>query len=145
MARIEESVMIKRSVDRVFAYMVDPKTWPRWDPGLLEAEQTSPGQMGIGTTLRGNNSQMGRRMAFTAKVTEYELNKKWGGSVSFGNLQLEEHFIFDSIGEVTKLTRIYDVQLAGLLKLFGPMVLSSMRSGSRKSLVNLKSILEAQT
>jgi uncharacterized protein YndB with AHSA1/START domain len=144
MARIEESVMIRRTVDKVFAYMVDPKTWPQWDPGLLEAEQTSPGQMGIGTTLRGNNRQMGRRMAFTAKVTEYEPNKKWGGSVSFGNLQLEEHFVFDSIGEVTKLTRVYDVQLAGFLKLFGSMVLSSMRSGSKKSLVNLKGILEAQ-
>ena len=144
MARIEESIMIKRPVDKVFTYIVDPKTWPRWDPGLLEAEQISPGQMGVGTTLRGNNKQMGRRMAFTAKVTEYEPNKKWGGSVSFGNLQFEEHFVFDSIGEVTKLTRVYDVQLAGLLKLFGPMVLSSMRSGSKQSLSNLKNILEAQ-
>ena len=144
MARIEESVMIKRPVDKVFAYIVDPKTWSRWDPGLMEAEQTSPGQMGVGAVLRGNNKQMGRRMPFTAKVTEYDPNKKWGGFVSFGNLQLEEHFVFDSIGEVTKLTRVYDTQLAGLLKLFGPMVLSSMRSGSKKSLVNLKSILEAQ-
>ena len=88
---------------------------------------------------------MGRRMAWTAKVTEYEPNKKWGGAVSFGSMLVEEHFIFDSIEGGTKLTRVYDVQLGGLLKLFAPMVLSSMRRGSKKSLSNLKSILEAQT
>lgn len=145
MARIEESVEIKRPADKVFAYMIDVKTWPRWDSGLLEAEQTSPGQMGIGTTIRADMRAMGRRMALTAKVTEYEPNKKWGGTVSSGNMQLEEHFIFDSIAGGTKLTRVYDVQLGGILKLLAPMVLSSMRSGSKKSLSNLKSILEAQT
>ncbi len=34
---------------------------------------------------------MGRRMAWTAKVTGYEPNKKWGGSVSFGSMLVEEH------------------------------------------------------
>jgi uncharacterized protein YndB with AHSA1/START domain len=145
MARIEESMEIKRPADKVFAYMTDVKTWPRWDSGLLEAEQTSPGQMGIGTTLGGDMRAMGRRMAWTAKVTEYEPNKKWGGAVSFPSMLLEEHVIFDSIEGGTKLTRVYDVQLGGLLKLFAPMVVSSMRRGSKKSLSNLKSILEAQT
>jgi len=145
MARIQESVGIKRPADKVFAYMADPKTWPRWDVGLLKAEQTSPGQMGIGTTIRGDMKAMGRRMALTAKVTEYEPNKKWGGLVDFGSMLVEEHVTFDSIEEGTKLTRVYDVQLRGLLKFFAPMVVSSMRSGSKKSLANLKSILEAQT
>lgn len=145
MARIEESVEIKRPTDKVFAYMADPKTWPRWDSGLVKAEQMSPGQMGIGATLQGDMRAMGRRMAWTARVTEYEPNKKWGGSISFPSMQLEEHFIFDSIEGGTKLTRVYDVQFGGLLKLLAPMVVSSMRSGSKKSLANLKSILEAQT
>jgi carbon monoxide dehydrogenase subunit G len=145
MARIEESVQIKRPADKVFAYMADVKTWPRWDSGFLEAEQTSPGQMGIGTTLRGALKAMGRRMTMTVKVTEYEPNKKFGGTVDFGSMLLEEHFIFDSIEGATKLTRVYDVQLGGLLKILAPMVLSSMRSGSKKSLSNLKSLLEAQT
>jgi hypothetical protein len=59
-------------------------------------------------------------------------------------MQLEEHFTFDSIEGSTELTRVYDVQLYGLLKLLALMVLSSMRSGSKKSLADLKSILEAQ-
>lgn len=145
MARIEESIVIKCPADKVFTYMTDTKTWPRWDSGLVKAEQTSTGQMGVGTTIQGEMKAMGRAMALTARVTEYETNKKWGGSISLPSVQLEEHFTFDSIEGGTKLTRVYDVQLHGLLKLLAPMVLSSMRSGSKKSLANLKSILEAQT
>jgi len=144
MKRIEESVEIKRPVDQVFAYVADAKTWPRWDSSMLEAEQTSPGQMGIGTTLRGAVRAMGRRMAWTAKVTEYEPNKKWGGTISSGSMLVEGHLIFDPIEGGTKFTRVFDVQLCGVLKLFAPVVVSSMRKETKKSLSNLKSILESQ-
>jgi uncharacterized protein YndB with AHSA1/START domain len=145
MARIEEAMVIKCPADKLFAYMADTKTWPRWYSGLVKAEQTSTGQMGVGTAIQGEMKAMGRTMALTAKVTEYEPSKKWEGSISLPGMQLEEHFTFDSIGGSTKLTRVYDAQLHGLLKLLAPMVLSSMRRGSKKSLANLKSILEAQT
>jgi uncharacterized protein YndB with AHSA1/START domain len=145
MIRIEESATIKQPIEKVFAYMSDVKTWPRWDSGLVKAELTSAGQMGVGTTIRGDMRAMGRLMALTARITEYEPNKKWGGAISLPGMRLEEHFTFDSIERGTKLTRVYDVQLHGLLKLLSPMVVSSMRSGSKKSLSNLRSILETQT
>jgi hypothetical protein len=83
-------------------------------------------------------------MAWAAKVTEYEPNKKWGGPISFRNMLVEGHLIFDPIEGSTKFTRVYDVQLSGLLKLLTPIVVSSMRKETKKSLSNLKSILEAQ-
>jgi uncharacterized protein YndB with AHSA1/START domain len=144
MKRIEESIEIKRPVDQVFAYVADAKTWSRWDSTILEAEQASPGQMGIGTTLRGATGAMGRRMAWVAKVTEYEPNKKWGGPISFRSMLVEGHLIFDPKEGSTKFTRVYDVQLSGLFKLLTPIVVSSMRKETKKSLSNLKSILEAQ-
>jgi uncharacterized protein YndB with AHSA1/START domain len=144
MIRIEESVMIKRPVEKVFAYISDVKTWPKWDSGLVKADLTSAGQMSVGTTIRGDMRAMGRLMALTARVAEYEPNKKWGGSVSLPGIQMEEHFTFDSREGGTNLTRVYDMQLHGFLKLLSPMVISSMRNGSKKSLSNLKSILETQ-
>lgn len=53
MARIEETVEIKRPTDKVFVYVTDAKSWPKWHLTMLEAGQTSPGQIGIGTTFRG--------------------------------------------------------------------------------------------
>jgi uncharacterized protein YndB with AHSA1/START domain len=49
MARIEESVDIKRPVDKVFAYQTEAKNWPKWWSFIPEAEQTSQGPIGVGT------------------------------------------------------------------------------------------------
>jgi len=84
MARIEESVEIKRPLDKVFAYMTDAKSWQKWQSIILEAEQTSQGPMRVGTTFKGISRMMGVSMKWTAKATEYELNKKWGKNITCG-------------------------------------------------------------
>jgi len=68
MGRIEESVEIKRPVDKVFAYTTDAKSWPKWQSFILEAEQTSQGQIGVGATFKGSNRMMGRRVEWAART-----------------------------------------------------------------------------
>ena len=53
MGRIEESVEIKCPVDKAFAYTTVAKDWHKWHDYIPEAEQTSPGQVGVGTTFKG--------------------------------------------------------------------------------------------
>ena len=53
MAIIEETVEIKSPVDKVFAYVADAKSWPKWHASMLKANQTSSWQMGVGTTFGG--------------------------------------------------------------------------------------------
>ena len=145
MARIEESVEIKRPVDKVFAYQTEAKSWPEWQSFIMEAEQTSQGHIGVDTTFRGTNRMMGLSMKWAAKVTEYEPNRKWGKNITSGSMIIEEHVTFDPIEIGTRFTIVYDMKVGGFLKLFSPMVVSSMRKETKKSLSNLKSILEAQT
>jgi uncharacterized protein YndB with AHSA1/START domain len=144
MARIEESVEIKRPADKVFAYVTDAKSFPQWDSATLEAEQTSPGQVGVGATLRGAHRVMGRRWVWTAKVTEYEPNKKWGGTISFRSMLIEEHVTFDPVEGGTKVTFVYEMKVGGFLKLLSPIGVSTMRKQTKENLSNLESILEAQ-
>jgi uncharacterized protein YndB with AHSA1/START domain len=144
MARIEESVEIKRPVDKVFAYVTDAKIWPQWDSAMLEAEQTSPGQMGIGATFRGANRLMGLRGVWTAKVTEYEPNKKWGGTISSRSMQIKEYVTFDPVEGSTKVTFVYEIKVGGFFKLLSPMGVRAMRKQTKENLNNLKSILETQ-
>ena len=144
MARIEESIEIKRPVDKIFAYTTDAKSWPKWQSFILEAEQMSQGQIGIGTTFKGANRMMGLSMKWTAKVTEYETNRKWAKNITCGSMMIEEHVTYVPIEGRIKFTIVYDMKVGGFLKLFSPMVVSSMRKETKKSLSNLKSILEAQ-
>jgi len=143
-ARIEESIEIKHPVDRVFAYTTDAKSWPKWHGTMPEAEQTSQGQVGIGTTFRGKNRMMGQTSEWTAKVTEYAPNKKWAKVITSPSVVIDDHLIFDTVAEGTKFTIVYDVKLSVLLKLLLPLIVSSLRKQLKKDLINLKGILEAQ-
>ena len=144
MARIEESVEIKCPVDKVFAYTTDAKSWPKWQSSILEAEQTSQGQVGVGTTFKGSNRMMGLTVEWAAKATGYEPNKRWSKNITFWNTIIEDHLIFEPIEGGTKFTLVYDMKVGGLLRLFSSMAVSSMRKQMKLSLTNLKSVLEAQ-
>ena len=145
MARIEESIEIKRPADKVFAYTTDARSWPKWQSMLPEAEQTSPGQVGVGTTFKGVVRLMGLSMKWTAKGTEYEPNKYWGKTIKSGSILNKERLICDPIATGTKFTIVYDMNVGSFMKLFSPMVVCSMRKETQKSLGNLKRLLEAQT
>ena len=128
MARIEEAVEIKCPADKVFAYVADAKSWPKWQLSMVEAKKTSPGEMGVGTTFGGVNKVMGRRMAWTSKVTEYERNKAWREVIKSGSTLLDEHLNFYPVEKGTKVTQVYDMKAGGFLKLFAPMMASSVYS-----------------
>jgi uncharacterized protein YndB with AHSA1/START domain len=145
MAIIEESVIIKCPAEKVFAYTTEAKSWPKWHGAMPEAEQTSQGQVGVDTTFRGKNRAMGQTLEWTGKVTEYEPYKRWGKVIDSKSIIIENKLIFDPTEEGTRFTMLWDVKVSGFLKLLSPMIISSMRKQLKMDLVNLKSILEAQT
>jgi uncharacterized protein YndB with AHSA1/START domain len=144
MARIEESVIIKCPADKVFAYTTEAKSWPKWHGTMPEAEQTSQGQVGVGTTFKGKNRMMGQTSKWTAKVTEYDPYKRWGKIIDSGSVIIDDKLIFDPTEGGTKFTMVYDVKVGGFLKLLSSMIINSMRKQLKLDLINLKSILEAQ-
>jgi uncharacterized membrane protein len=144
MARIEESVEIKRPVDKVFAYTTDAKSWSKWQSIISEAEQTSQGTVSVGTTFKGTVHMMGLSMKWTAKATEYEPTKRFGKNITSVGMIVEQHNTYDPIEGHVKFTIVYNMKVRGIFKLFSPMLVSSMRKELKKSLSNLKSVLEAQ-
>jgi len=145
MARIEERVEIKRPVDKVFAFTTDAKSWPKWQSTFPEAEQTSQGPVGVGTTFKGTIRMMGLTMKWTAKAIEYEPNRKFGKNIACGPITNEQHNTYDPIEGGTRFTIVYNMKVGGLMKLFSPMITSSTRKALKKALSNLKGVLEAQT
>ena len=144
MARIEESVEIERPADKVFAYTTDAKTWTKWQSTFPEAEQTSQGPVGIGTTFRGSIHMMGLTMKWTAKATEYEANRKFGKNIACGAITNQQHNTYEPAGKGTKFTIVYDMKVGGFMMLFSPMIVCSTRKALKKALVALKGILESQ-
>ena len=142
MARIEESVEIKRPVEQVFAYTTDAKNWQKWNSIIVEAEQTSPGPVGVGTTFRGTSRLMGRSMPWTAKATEFEANRKYGKNIDSGAVTFAQHNTYQPVEGGTRFTILYDMKVVGLMKVMSPVLAGAMRKELKKSLGNLKGVLE---
>jgi hypothetical protein len=145
MARIEDSIVIKRSVEQVFAYTTNAKNWPKWQSVIPEAEQTSQGPINVGSTFKGVSHVMGRSMKWTAVATEYESNKKWGKNIASGDVSIEEYMAYSPVGGGTAFTILYIMKAVGFLKLLLPIMARSMSKETKKSLGNLKTILELST
>ena len=144
MARIEESVEIKRPADKVFAFTTDAKSWPKWQTTFPESSQTSQGPVGVGTTFKGKIRMMGLTQNWTAKAIEYEPNRKFGKNIDSGPVTVEQHNTYVPIEGGTKFTIAYNMKVGGLMKLMSPMIVSSNRKALKNALSNLKKILEAQ-
>ena len=145
MAIIEESLIINCPIDKVFTYTTEAKSWPKWHATIPEAEQTSDGELGVGTTFRGKNRMMGQTSDWTAKVTEYEPNKKWCKVIDSGSIIIDDSLIFEVVDGGIKFTMVYDVKLRGLLKLLSPLIANSMHKQMKVDVSNMKNILEADT
>jgi hypothetical protein len=143
MVRIEESVEINCLVEKTFAYTTNAGNWSTWNTAIPEAEQTSEGPTGIGSTFRGTARLMGRSMPWTARATEYEGNKKFGKIIDSGSIVIDQHNTYIPTTEGMKFTIVYDMKITGFLMLLSPMIASSMRKELKKSLTNVKQILEA--
>ena len=145
MARIEDSVDIGRPPDRVFAYTTDASTWPKWQSIIPQAEQTSPGAVAVGTAFRGKVHMMGLTMKWTAKATECEPAKKCGKDITSMAMLVGQHNTYSPVAGGTRFTILYDLRVRGVFKLLSPMLVSAMRKELKKSLGNLKGVMEAQT
>ena len=143
MSRIEESVEIHCPVEKAFAFTIDAASWSRWQTIIPEAEQTSEGPVGVGTTFKGTNHLMGRTMNWTAQATEYEKNRKFGKNITSGSVFFEQHNTYNPTKDGLKFTIVYDMKVNGFLKVLSPVIASSIQKELKKSLGNLKQILEA--
>lgn len=142
MSRIEECVDIKCPAEEAFAFTTDAKSWNRWQTIIPEAEQTSPEPVGVGTTFRGTNRMMGRTMQWTATTTEYEPAKKFWKNIVSGPVRIAQHNTYAPTKEGTRFTLSYDITVNGFMKLMSPLIVRTMHKELRKSLGNLKQILE---
>src|SRR5215472_9715440 len=103
MIHIEESIVINRPIEEVFAFTSETKNLPLWQTDVLEARHTPEGPVQVGTKLTLVRAFMGRKMEGTADIVEYTPPTRYfykttsGPAVTGGN-------ICEATAEGTKFT-----------------------------------------
>ena len=145
MTKLEQSVVINRPIEEVFAFVSDFEKSPQWMAELVEAKQTSAGSLGVGTTLSGVAQPLGRRAESTQEVTEYKPNRRFAIKSTSGPVASEDAYTFESVAGGTKVTRVVEAELGGFFKLAEPLIVRMMGRQFETNFAHLKDLLEAQT
>ena len=61
MIKAEQTVVIDRPIEEVFAYVTDQTNTPYWQAGLVEVQRTTAGPIGVGTKHTFVRNFMGRQ------------------------------------------------------------------------------------
>lgn len=143
MIREEESIVIRRPIEEVFAFVADQTKAPQWQSGLLEVRRTTNGPLGIGTKHTAVRKFMGRRLEATNEYVVFEPNKEITFKGTAGSSDFQHSYLTESTNEGTKLTSRMEMQSKGLFGLAEPLIASSLQREFVANLGDLKDLLES--
>jgi hypothetical protein len=117
---------------------------PRWDPDVLEMNQTSPGTVASAQKANIVRRQGSRRVEGTATVTEYQPDQSAAWDVQFGPFLLRQRVELapDQGGAATRLRLSIETRAKGLVRLIVPLLRSRFRKTMEQSLTRIASFLE---
>ena len=139
MKRVERRTTISAPPAEVFAYLADLRNVADWMTGVVSAEQTSEGEMGVGSTALVVRELMGQRFEAPLTVTEYDAPRHVviGSEVSGvkANVQLD----LESDGdEATELQFAMEIRGSMLTMFMEPMIANAAGSDIDASLERIK-------
>jgi len=143
MARADVSTTIKRPVEDVWAVISNVENNPKWSSFALDAKQTSPGPLGVGTTARFVGKFLGRRMESESVITEFEPNRKYSWENKSGPFPLKGSTALEQIDGGTRVTGTIEGEPGGFFKLAEPLVITMAKRSLKGDLDNLKDLMEA--
>ena len=142
MPHIKESVHINRPVADVFAYVSDPDNQTTIQSNMIEFEADGP--MKKGTRTSGVTRVAGRRVDWSAEVTEFHQDRR----VEIRSLDapMEFHITWAYEPEDTGCRVTFEQEVGSLGSFFGrladPLVTKMYSRDVRGNLDNLKILLE---
>ena len=139
---MEDSIVINRPLEEVFAYLTDVANWSRWNEAVGNVVQTPPGAMGLGTTLRGASEVMGRTMQWSGQILEYEPNNKVVQKMHVGPAEIQASWIFQPVEGGTRLTMRSEAGTSGPFRIAGPLMDRVVKKQLEGNLARLKAVLE---
>ena len=142
---VEHSVVIDRPPGEVFAFLSDLENWSRWQPDLLESEQTSRGPMEVGTSFRQTLDVGGQRVELLCEVNGYEEDEELSFFYARDGLSFWLGFYLELVVIDTRVTGKGKGRLTGFSSLFEPVVEREIDEQIKRSLDDLKVLLEPST
>ncbi len=146
--KIEKSVEINASPEKVFALLTDREEVPKWNKLIKEAIVTSKQPTGIGSTVHYVGEAGGARGEWDIETTEWVKNKKYAWHTTSGDVAMLVTWTLREADGGTELTYEirYELPYSILGKIINKLKASKdIENGMISALQNLKQLLEKKT
>jgi uncharacterized protein YndB with AHSA1/START domain len=142
MIKAEKSMVIKRPIEEVFAYVGDQTNTPRWQSGLVEVRRLTDGPPRVGTQHAFVRRFMGRKMEAKNEYIAYEPHRLITFRTITGPVALEASYLFEAVAGGTKLTSRIEMDASGLVRLAEPLIARSLKREMDAGFATLRGLLE---
>jgi hypothetical protein len=151
--KIEESIIIKRSPNDVFAFLAARRNDPVWMESVLESEWLEPVASDTdapperGRRGRMVMKSMGRRIEYIDEVTDFVSGKRIAHRTVEGPISLTTACITETEGDGCRTTVMVeaDAFLSGRFGKLGNFIVAGLvRRGFKADLIKLRGILESK-
>jgi hypothetical protein len=127
----------------IFAVLTDIPHHTDWLEEPVELVSLIDGPAKLGTKWEQNSNPLGKKLVTINTCNLYEMNRKFGWQ-SKKPFLAQVTFLLESNGGKTKLTWIVESEKAGIVQLAEPLLVKQTQEMVRKSLIGLKTYLQAQ-
>lgn len=136
--------VIDRPVDVVASYAGDPTNAPEWYANITSVTWRTTPPVEVGSELDFVAQFLGRRMAYTYRVTDLVPGERLVMSTAQGPFPMETTYTWEAVGDSTRMTLRNTGEPAGFARLGAGVMEKAMRRATTKDLARLKAILEAR-
>ncbi|MBZ0318811.1 MAG: SRPBCC family protein [Anaerolineae bacterium] len=143
MINVEDSIVINRPIEEVFAYVSDLTNAPEWQTGLIEVRKTTAEPLGIGTQFTFVRKFLGRKLEASNEFTVYKPNEIVTFKTTSGPIAVEASYLFGTELQGTRVTCKIEMKPEGFSKLAEPLIAASVRREMSAEFAYLKDLLES--
>ena len=141
---IRSSVVIRRSVAQVFAYVADVETSiEAFDPDVDSVSRTPGGEIGAGTRFVLEQMLLGRRLTATVVYTGFVPNRRIEFEATAGPLATTAALLFEDLRGDTTLSFSGDARPTGPFDVLAPLLKLVIGRVWRRRLLRLKTAIES--
>lgn len=142
----ENSIFINRPIDEIWAEFKDLFSAPRLPGSSMSLRQTSPGPMGLGSTIQARRVILGFETRLIQRITEWDPPHAISVTMEGRPFRsMRERVTLESVQGGTRLDEMLDMELVPAMRVLWPLIGPFQRRNRAQQFRDLKVKLESET